>query len=171
MPRRISFPEDATEIVTTLMTEAKTKAAFQRAQCVWLRLALELSVEQIAVAVGWSPHTVRCLHSRFGRQGRSALIGVGRGGRRREKLTRAAEDALLAPFLAQAQAGGLLEVSAIQAAYERSVGHRVPKSTVYRMLVRHGWRKLAPRPRHPNAPKPQVQETFKKNSTRSSGKT
>lgn len=170
MPRRVSFPEGAAEIVATLMQEAKTKASFQRAQCVWLRLRLGLSVDQIAVAVGWSPNTVRCLHSRFARRGKAALMGVGRGGRRRENLTRAEEDALLGPFLAQAQAGGWLEVGAIRLAYERRVGHAVPKSTVYRMLSRHGWRKLAPRPRHRNAPAKQEQERFKKNSARSSGK-
>jgi hypothetical protein len=32
---------------------------------------------------------------------------------------------------------------------------------VYRLLHRHGWRKLGPRPRHPKA-QPAVQERFKK---------
>jgi hypothetical protein len=44
-----------------------------------------------------------------------------------------------------------LEVSRVKQAYEQAVGRVVPKSTVYRMLARHGWRKLAPRPRHPQA--------------------
>jgi len=39
----------------------------------------------------------------------------------------------------------------------------VPKSTVYRMLARQGWRKLAPRPRHPRSDI-QAQEAWKKNS-------
>ena len=54
-------------------------------------------------------------------------------------------------------------VSEIRAAYERAVGHPVPKSTVYRMLARQGWRKLAPRPRHPRSDI-QAQEAWKKNS-------
>jgi hypothetical protein len=37
----------------------------------------------------------------------------------------------------------------------------VHQSTVYRRLPRHGWRKLLPRPRHPQAD-PEEQERFKK---------
>ena len=29
------------------------------------------------------------------------------------------------------------------------VGHEVDDSTIYRLLARHGWRKLMPRPTHP----------------------
>ena len=45
--------------------------------------------------------------------------------------------------------------------YETRVGHAVDDSTIYRLLNRHGWRKLMPRPRHPKAD-PQAQEQFKK---------
>ena len=41
------------------------------------------------------------------------------------------------------------------------VGHEVDESTIYRLLNRHGWRKLMPRPRHPQADL-QEQEEFKK---------
>jgi hypothetical protein len=37
-----------------------------------------------------------------------------------------------------------LEVSRVKAAYEQALGRKVPKSTVYRMLARHGWRKVVP---------------------------
>jgi Winged helix-turn helix len=36
-------------------------------------------------------------------------------------------------------------------------------SSVYRMLARHGWRKLAPDTRHPDGD-PQAREDWKKNS-------
>jgi transposase len=64
-------------------------------------------------------------------------------------------------FLKRAEQGRLLEVSRVKQAYEQVVGHGVPKSTVYRMLGRHGWRKLAPRPRHPQADEAR-QQAFKK---------
>ena len=51
---------------------------------------------------------------------------------------------MLQEFLYQSELGGILEVSQVKAAYEQAVGHGVPKSTVYRMLARHGWRKIAP---------------------------
>ncbi|MBW2145601.1 MAG: winged helix-turn-helix domain-containing protein [Deltaproteobacteria bacterium] len=34
----------------------------------------------------------------------------------------------------------------IKKALEKHVGHKVHKSTVYRLLKRQGWRKVAPRP-------------------------
>jgi hypothetical protein len=40
-------------------------------------------------------------------------------------------------------------VSEIKEAYEKVVGHRVPKSTIYGIVARHGWRKIAPRSHHP----------------------
>jgi len=39
----------------------------------------------------------------------------------------------------------------IQRACEERVGKSVAPSTIYRMLERHGWRKVVPRPRHPKA--------------------
>jgi Winged helix-turn helix len=40
-------------------------------------------------------------------------------------------------------------------------GTRVAESTIYRLLDRHGWRKLMPRPKHPKA-SPEAQEQLKK---------
>jgi transposase len=126
---------------------------------------LKLDDDQIATAVGLSCNTVRCLHSRFRLYGVEALSGVGRGGRRRQNLSVEQEDEVLRPFLEEAGIGGILVVNPIKIAYEQAVGHTVPKSTVYRLLARHSWRKLAPRPRHPKASS-EAQEEFKKNYQR-----
>jgi hypothetical protein len=52
-------------------------------------------------------------------------------------------------------------VGQIWQAFEKRIGHEVDDSTIYRLLNRHGWRKLMPRPRRPQAD-PQAQEQFKK---------
>jgi transposase len=77
-------------------------------------------------------------------------------------LTVRQEDQLLCGFALQAKRGNMLEVGRVKGAYEQAVGHPVPKSTVYRLLQRKGWRKLAPRPRHPQANLAR-QRAFKKN--------
>jgi len=87
----------------------------------------------------------------------------GRGGRHHQHLSAEQECELLAPFTAKAQTGGLLHVSEIKQALEQQVGITVAASTVYRMLDRHGWRKVVPRPRHPKADM-QAQSAFKKTS-------
>jgi transposase len=149
-----------------LLKEARNKQDFQRVQCVWLRAALGLDPETIARALGWHPVHVRRVQAQYLREGEAALPVERRGGRRHQNLSVAEEQALLAPFLRPAEAGGVLVVTAIRAAYEARVGHAVPKSTVYRMLERHGWRKIAPRPHHPKAD-PAAQAAFKKTSPRS----
>jgi len=157
------IPTEQQNILKGCLKRAKTKADFQRIQCVWLRAVLSLRAEQIAVVVGWSVSRVKRIQGQFFREGEKALFGPGRGGRHHENLSLEAEERFLMQFLEKAKTGGVLEVSEIKAAYERTVGHAVPQSTIYRMLTRHGWRKIAPRPRHPRSDIAQ-QEAWKKNS-------
>jgi len=155
------FPEGSVEKLEQALRRARSKAEFQRVQCVWLRAVLGLNANQVAQAVGWQPTSVRRLQSQFWRRGEALWGHPGRGGRRHQNLTREEEARLLEGFLPRAEQGRLLEVSRVKQAYEQAVGHAVPKSTVYRMLARHGWRKLAPRPRHPQADEAR-QQAFKK---------
>ncbi|MBW2148693.1 MAG: winged helix-turn-helix domain-containing protein [Deltaproteobacteria bacterium] len=158
-----SIGEEQKAVLEKLLKTTKKKADYRRVMCIWLRACLGLSSSEVAKAIGWSSSTVKILQARYFKEGESALLGVGRGGRRRENLSVEEEERLLERFLEKAKAGGLLVVSEVKAAYEEAVGHSVPKSTVYRMLARHGWRKIAPRPRHPKSDK-EKQERFKKNS-------
>ncbi len=43
-------------------------------------------------------------------------------------------------FFQKAHEGKPLVVADIRKAYEAAIGKKVPASTVYRMLARHGWR-------------------------------
>lgn len=104
---------------------------------------------------------MRRLQAQYWRQGEALWQRPRRGGRRHQNLTLAEEARRLAGFLGRAEQGGVLEVSRVQQAYEQAVGHGVPKSTVYRMLARHGWRQVAPRPRHPQTDAAR-QRAFKK---------
>jgi transposase len=85
------------------------------------------------------------------------------GGRRRALLTRAEEEAFLAPWAAQAGAAGVLVVAPVRAALAAHLGRRVAPSVVYRLLARHGWRKVAPDTKHPKSD-PVAQAEWKKNS-------
>ena len=158
-----AFRKGAAEKLRTALKEAKTKSEFQRIQCLWLRASLGLNADQVAKAVGWLPTSVRRLQAQYLKKGDALLKLVGRGGRRHQNLTREEEQDLLATFTVKAEGGGMLEVSQIKLAYEKAVGHAVPKSTVYRMLARQGWRKIAPRPHHPQVDTTR-QQAFKKNS-------
>jgi transposase len=161
--------ERARKSLDRLLRGTKSKADFQRVQSVWLRANLGWSHVEVARAVGLSPSRVKRIWSEYFARGEPALTGPGRGGRRRENMTRPEEERLLAEFSAAAEEGGVLVVNDVKAAYERRVDRTVPKSTVYRMLARHGWRKIAPRPLHPKND-PDQAGAFKKNSAPSSPK-
>lgn len=133
------------------LKKADSHSEYQRIQCVLIRATLGSSAAQIAQLLGWSTATVHVMHSRWAREG-EAIFEVGcRGGRRHQLLTQEQETALLAPFVERAEAGGMLTVADIQRAYGERTGKAVARSTVYRLLQRHGWRKVVPRPRHPKA--------------------
>lgn len=117
--------------------------------------------EQIATHCGVSTATVHHVIFAYNRGGTKAVETPGRGGRRTGYLTLEEEKAFLAPFFARAERGEIATVAEIQRALEAQIGREVDDSTVYRLLHRHGWRKLMPRPRHPQATI-EAQEQFKK---------
>lgn len=90
-----------------------------------------------------------------------------RGGRRRENMDKGEEAAFLAPFYDKAAQGGILVAGEIKRALDDHLGRKVPLSSVYNLLHRHNWRKLAPDKRHPKADAA-AQAEWKKNSRHSS---
>jgi transposase len=101
------------------------------------------------------------------------IVGDGqrqsRGGRRRQNMTAEQERELLAPFLERASTGGILVVGQVKAEIEARLGRSMALSSVYNLLHRHGWRKLAPDRRHPQSD-PLAQQEWKKNSPSGSPK-
>jgi transposase len=147
----IADDEATIDALTARLKQAKGIAEFKRVQCVLMRVALGSSAADIALALGWATETVHVMHSRWAREGEAVFDLKGKGGRNHQNLTEQQEAELLASFAEQATAGNILKVAEIQAAYEARAGKAVPNSTIYRMLERNGWRKVAPRPRHPKA--------------------
>jgi transposase len=105
----------------------------------------------IALPTGVSLATVRLGISSYKRVGPRALATPGKGGRRHDYLPVAEEQEFLGPFFERAAVGQLATAGAIQQALEAHLGHAVHASTVYRLLARHGWRNVVPRPTHPQA--------------------
>lgn len=161
MKTLITPDRDTITALAERLKKAEGKPEFQRIQCILLRATLGASAKDIAQVVGWTTGTVRVMHSQYAREGESFFEIARRGGRHRQNMTEAEEAAFLKPFFERASVGGILVASEIKRAYEAALGREVAESTVYRMLARHGWRKIAPRPRHPKAD-PAAQAAFKK---------
>ena len=111
----------------------------QRIQMVLLRES-GMTQPAIAEAMGVSLSTVNRAHMAFDEGGIKAL---------------------LASFAKAAGAGEMLNIHDLKAAYEKAIGHETSNSTIYNLLARHGWRKLMPRPFHPQRDLA-AQQDFKK---------
>jgi len=118
---------------------------------------------EIALHTGLAVQTIHNLISSYNRQGPSAIETPGKGGRRRAYLSWEQEEKFLEPFIKKASIGQISTAGEIKKALEKRLGHEVHKTTVYRLLKRHGWRKITPRPFHVQT-KTEEQERVKKNS-------
>ena len=155
------FPVGTTERMKQLLISTDSLSEYRRIQSIYLRAKYGYSAEQIAEMVGLKRQTVCNLHAAYRKEGEAALLLRGKGGRYRSNLGVEEEAALLADFEVDGKLGNIVEVSHLQQAYEQHVGRSVANSTVYRLLHRHGWRKLAPRRRHPKGNEARM-ERFKK---------
>ncbi len=162
--------EAAVSSALAVLKAATSVTQLRQAQAVVLPLRYGLSLKQTAESLGVSPGWASRLRNQFmaGQVIASDAPPV-RGGRHRENFTHAQEAQLLKPFLERASRGGILVVGQIKPALEAKLGRSMALSSVYNLLHRHGWRKLAPDKRHPQSD-PQAQIDWKKNSPERSPK-
>jgi transposase len=154
-----------------VVKRAQTSAAsttsvdtLRQCQAVLLPVLFGATLEQTATVLGVGRATVARLQTAF-RKKKSVLPNPARnwGGRRESLLPLDEEEAFLKHWLEIAATGNLVFVSPIRAALAQRLGQPVKASVVYRLLARHGWRKVAPDTHHPKS-NPVVQEEWKKTS-------
>ncbi len=93
--------------------------------------------------------------------GISALLPKERIGMHRN-LSIEEEKEFLSAYTKQAEAGQIVDLNELKAAYIEKVGHSIGGSQIYRMLERHGWRKVMPRSKHPQKASDEAIEASKK---------
>lgn len=143
------------------MNKAKNKEEFRRYQSVYLRVSEGMATSLIAKVTGLSESHIHKIHSQCRRKGISSLSNGKRGGRQRSYLTLEQEIEMLKEIEKKAVNGGIVEIGKVHKIFEREVGGKIARYTAYRLLHRHGWRKVTPRPYHPKQANDAV-ETFKK---------
>jgi len=127
---------------------------------------LNATLEQTAAALGVGRASVVRYQAKVRRRlTHPAQLDAQWGGRRRAAMSLEEEREFLEPWAEQSTEGGMLIIGPLRAALAQRLGRSVTHSVVYRLLARHGWRKVAPDTRHPKSD-PSVQEEWKKNSQR-----
>jgi len=164
MPKKIDLSSEVIQMAFETVAKAKTADELRMAQTVVIPTLLNVSDNFLGQIIGRSRATVVRLRKNF----RQCCLGQRSqdrnwGGRRYGYMSIDQERHFLSRFFDQASHGGVLVVSEIKRAFENLVGRKVAKTTIYRMLERHGWRKIMPRPKHPKSDS-EAQEGFKKTS-------
>jgi hypothetical protein len=159
MPKKTKVSSEVLELAREAAQRAKTCDDLRMAQAVLVPCLLNVPDRVTGQIVGRSRVTVVRLRKQF----RALKQSQDRnwGGRRHGYMTVEQERQFLSQFIDQASHGGVLVVSEIQRAFEALVGHKVAQTTIYRMLDRHDWRTIIPRPSHPKT-NTEAQEGFKK---------
>lgn len=159
MPKKTKVSSEVLELAKEAAQKAKTPDELRMAQAVLIPGLLDVPDRIVGRILGRSRGTVVQLRKQFGTYQQSRDRNW--GGRRYGYMTVEQERQFLSRFLEKASQGGILVVSEIHQAFEAQVGHKVAQSTIYRMLDRHNWRTIIPRPRHQKS-NTEAQEGFKK---------
>ena len=160
MPKTYSISKDDVETVEEVRKSNNDKQVDKRLHAVKLRGEGKKN-KAIAEQLETSTDMVSRWISAYVKGGAEALLPKERPGRP-TIISFEEEACMLAEFEAKAEAGQIVEVSDIKAAYQEKVGHVISSGQIYYVLKRHEWRKIKPRSRHPKKASPEVIETSKK---------
>ncbi len=140
-----------TEAEIKLIRETRKQNTNKRAE---KRLyALQLWAEganaaAVAEKTGFCSTHITRLTMKYRKGGIEAIAGNHYGGHHRN-MSEEEEKQILEPFQKQAEKGQLVTILEIKQTYEKAVGHPIGGEQIYRVLKRHGWRKIMPRSHHP----------------------
>lgn len=166
MARPAVITEEMENFAKKIVKEANTARELRVGLSILIPKTCDITYSETAKRLGIGVATVVRIHQNISNQAAGKATPKGSwGGRRRQTLSLHEETQFLAEWIEKAEQGGVLVVPPIHAALEQRLGRAVAASTVYRMLARHGWRKIEPDTCHPKQDI-DAQEEFKKNSQR-----
>ena len=165
MARPLRIDSVLVEHARDLAARAEAVEPLRSAQAVLLPALLGATLEQTAVALGVGRATVGRHQARVRRRLADPTPPPQRGGRRHAALSVEEEREFLAPWVERSADGNMPVVAPLRAALAQRLERAVTHSVVYRLLARHGWRKVAPDTRHPKSD-PAAQAQWKKTARR-----
>lgn len=151
-----------------LMERQKSISNFRDFQIIYaIQTNKGKTADEIAAILGITKRKVYWTIQRYNKYGIGWKEDKRRGGRRKgnEYMTKLEEEGFLNALSIKAINGEILTYKDVKNVVERKLGHKVSDDYIWVLFKRHGWRKKAPRPRHPLANITE-QESFKKNLKR-----
>lgn len=162
MPKRYYINEKQIEEIENARKANKNKSIEKRLKVLLLHSRNE-KCEDISEKTGFSKSYISKLVSKYCNEGICTIIENHYTGNNR-KLSFEEEVVLLKKFREKAINGQIVEISEIKKAYEEATGCSLDNNhgQIYRVLKRHGWRKIMPRSKHPNKASDEAIEASKK---------
>ena len=118
-------------------------------------------VSEITRITGINKSGIYRLYNRYREQGLEEYVRNKHTSHRRV-LSEAEEKEILNEFEKAAEAGQVVTAQDIKKAFDQKIGRDTGSVYIYRLLKRHGWRKVMPRSRHPKAANEEACEASKK---------
>ena len=160
MPKKYQINEIQAQEIAAVRKTITDKRVDKRLWAVQLR-GEGMKNPKIAEKLDTSEKVVSRWVTAYCKGGIEALMGGKFGGNRRN-MSFEEETQFLSKFETLAKNGKLVETGEIERAYQNQVGHSISSGQIYRVLHRHGWRKVIPRSKHPNRASNEAIEASKK---------
>lgn len=145
------------------MSLTEDKIEYMKLQAIHLYKVEKMKAKDVAKIIGKSVQMIYQWAHRYKKYGIEGFINKPRGGRTWSYMSLEEEKALLAELTEEATKGLVVVSKIVRNKAEQKLGIPVSADYAEDLLNRHGWHKIAPRPKHPKSSK-EEQEEFKKNA-------
>lgn len=147
MPKKYSFSEEQKKELQEARRKNTNKNVDRRLKALLMKAEGKKNSEVVTA----TDYNRRYISELVGKYQKNGLLAITKTTRQRSgNLTRKQEEDFLAEFLKKAEAGQIVTVPEMKQRYDEIIGFESAKSTIYRLIKRHGWRKVMPRSKHPN---------------------
>ena len=155
-----NISKEEVEKIKELRKKTTNKKEDKRLYAIQLRGEGKTNSE-IAEKLDTSMKVVNNWICKYIKEGFEGLLIKGQKGNNRN-LTFENEEELLNEFREKANNGQMITVEEVKQEYIKLVGHDIGSGQIYKVLKRHGWRKVMPRSKHPKKASEEVIKASKK---------
>ena len=144
-----SYQEHEIRVMFSKAKKLKNARDYRRLQVLNMRRLGKTNAE-ISEATGYNTQYITDLVSKYVKEGIDSIFNNHYTSHNR-RMTFEKETEFLEQFKEDGESGKIITAEKIQKKFEEATGKEVYDTTIYKLLKRHGWRKVKPRPRHPGA--------------------
>lgn len=160
MGKTYKIQENKLQEIQEARKNTKNKNEDKRLNAIKLR-AKGLKSKEIAKKLDIRVETLSRWTVKYNKEGIKGLLNKKKV-RNRRNLSIEQEKEFLSKFEEKANKGQIITVKEIEKEYKELVGHEIGSGQIYKVLKRHGFRKVMPRSKHPKKARQEAIKASKK---------